>query len=235
LFLSACQNQSAEQSQKPAIGVMTALPLFWGEGDAKLIVQGSDQRAVILKRLGEDRKVLPVDTLSKVSLEKISLLILAQPRLLSGEEIIQLDDWTRRGGKLILFADPILSWPSQLPLGDARRAPLNSLLDPLFNHWGLSLSAKLPVTGAIEKQMIFGRVAALVTSGIWRNGNARCTLAAEGIIAECVFGQGKAILVADTDILNQLLWAESGIANDRAIMGLIERIESNAQKETVAE
>ena len=81
----------------------------------------------------------PVDLPSR--LPDGALLLAAQPRALPAEELVALDAWVRRGGRLVLLADPLLEWPSELPLGDPRRPPLAFPDTGLLKHWGLRLDA----------------------------------------------------------------------------------------------
>ncbi len=204
---------------------MTALPLFWGEGTPKDILNGADQRAEIIRRLGGDRKIIPLDRVERSDLKEISLLLLAQPRLLTGQELVALDAWVRAGGRALIFADPLLSWPSAFPFGDARRPPLSSLLDPLLSHWGLVLKAA-PSPTEISKVEVSGLPIAVLSPGAWLSKNSSCILGSEDVVAECAIGKGKVVLVADADLLDARLWAESGIANGEAVLHLINRLEA---------
>ena len=69
------------------------------------------------------------------------MLLAAQPRALPAEELVALDAWVRRGGRLLLLADPMLEWPSERPLGDRLRPPALFADTGLLQHWGLRLDA----------------------------------------------------------------------------------------------
>ena len=53
--------------------------------------------------------------------------------------LVELDQWVRGGGRLLLLADPMLEWPSERPLGDRLRPPPAFADTGLLAHWGLRL------------------------------------------------------------------------------------------------
>lgn len=184
-----------------AIGMMSALPLFWAEG-ATPGEGGARSPLVDLLR------ARPVDHIDAASLRGLDVLILAQPRLLQPAELVAFDDWVRRGGRAVIFADPLLVWPSELPLGDPRRAPLTSLLDPLMAHWGLILAPAAQGGGGVDRRMLStGHI--LMMAGASRflpAGKTACELEDNGLMALCRIGKGRVRLVADADLLDDRLW-----------------------------
>jgi hypothetical protein len=140
---------------------------------------------------------------------------LAQPRAFSPAELVQLDSWVRKGGRLLILADPALQWGSLYPLGDKRRPLFTSMLSPLFAHWGLELV--LPIADA--EPMAIRKIGKLSirtqAPGEWlkinRGGSARCALAEGGLLADCKIGKGRALLVADADLLDTAYWEGRGM------------------------
>lgn len=204
---------------------MTALPLFGTTADPDIILNGPDQRASIIRTLSERHSVTPLARLDAQSLEKSAILILAQPRALSGEELVALDAWVRNGGRVLVFTDPELLWPSDLPLGDPRRAPPIGLLDPLLAHWGLVLeSTPMSDTGPSRIFNFENMQIAVAWAGRWKAASPGCRTEAERMIADCRIGKGRALLVADADMLDERLWEESGVDNESAIQALLARV-----------
>lgn len=160
----------------PRLTLFTALPLLWGEGDPADILNGQTGRSPLLDGLD----VRGIDVVSAQTLSS-DVLVVAQPRAMAPEELVALDGWVRGGGRAIIFADPLLKWPSRFPLGDRRRAPPVTLLDPLLTHWGVTLEAG--------------------TDGIgrWRPGPCAPL---DSVTIECPIGRGRALLVADADELD---------------------------------
>jgi hypothetical protein len=182
---------------------MSALPLFWPEGD---VSQGldpeKDRRAPIIQQLSDDYHIAPLDFLSDKTLAPVRRLVLVQPRALQPAELVALDDWVRKGGQLLIFADPLLEWPSQYPLGDKRRPQPSTLLDPLFLHWGLKLTILAPDPDHPVHFILGGKSFESLSMGQWESDGKACKVAPTKVEARCSLGAGKAILVADADILN---------------------------------
>ncbi len=192
------------------VGAVTALPLFWPEG------KGIGE---LLAGVGEggpapvtSHKVRAIDHVDATTLAGLDALLIAQPRLFRPEELVALDHWIGEGGRALIFADPLLLWPSVLPPGDPRRPPLTSLLDPLLAHWGVRLEPARRDAAGVERRMLdSGHVMLLagasrftvVDSGERR---ARCALAGRGLMALCRVGRGEVRLVADADLLDERLW-----------------------------
>lgn len=195
----------------PTVGIVSALPLFWPEGvapAAQLSPGPTDRRGPLVEAL--DARA--VDMIDAASLSRLDTLILAQPRLLQPVELVALDDWIRKGGRAIVFADPLLMWPSGLSVADPRRAPLTSLLDPLLIHWGLRLEPVAPGEQGVRRAMLSsGHV--LIIAGASRfsltpdeKSAASCALAEGSLMALCKVGGGSVRLIADADMLDDRLW-----------------------------
>jgi ABC-type uncharacterized transport system len=181
---------------------MSALPLFWGEGGPHAILQGDDQRAPLIRQLSVAHTLTPLDWLDAESLAGIGTLLLAQPRGLSPDELAALDAWVRGGGRVLVFADPLLVWPSDFGLGDRRRAPPVTLLDPLLGHWGLTLESPEGNAPAPATITVDGKAARGLGVGIWSTRSPGCTVAPDTHWAECRIGKGRAVLVGDADMLD---------------------------------
>jgi hypothetical protein len=199
--------------------VLTALPLFWGEGGPADIVNGTARRAPLITLLDEQWLIKPVDVLDAAALGQTSRLLMAQPRGLRPEELVALDEWVRKGGRTIVFADPLLLWPSARPLGDPKRAPPVTLLDPLFSHWGLVLESPAEATDAV--MAVNDMTGIGVGMGTWRTTAKNCQVSPDQRWAECRIGKGVAILVADADVLD----LETTPENEAAIQALITRLQ----------
>ena len=187
--------------QRPRVTLMTALPLVWGEGDAADIVQGRTGRSETLKRLERTFDVRAIDTLSATTLGR-NVAIVAQPRRLTPTELVAFDKWVRSGGRVMIFADPELVWPSRYPPGDNRRAPPVELLDPLLTHWGIALGDSDRQERVISVNNVAVR---LLAAGAW-TGPKTCTVVVPEML-DCRIGKGRVLLVGDADLLDARLWA----------------------------
>lgn len=184
---------------RPPLLLMTALPIVWGEGGAFDPASGPAQSYRLLE--GEF-EVRPIDAIEPDTLRGQRLMLLAQPRLLAPEEMATLDEWVRGGGRILVLADPRLGWPSRFPPGDGRRPPDATLLHPLLTHWGLRLD---PGSGGRRVERIGVRRLRLDTPGSFSATGPACRVS-PAFLARCRIGEGKALLVADADLLADPLW-----------------------------
>lgn len=199
------------RTEKPlTVGVVTALPLFWPEGEAVGGIVNGAREGGMPPVTGHEAHA--IDQVDALALRGMDALLIAQPRLFRPEELVAVDEWVRGGGRALIFADPLLVWPSDLPPGDPRRPPLTSLLDPLLAHWGLRLEpVRTGRTGIDRKMLATGHVVMLAAASRFSpvaggEGRARCRLAERGLMALCRVGRGEARLVADADLLDDRLW-----------------------------
>ena len=195
------------------VGVVSALPIFWSESNsiAGHLQVGTDGGGMPL-RMASRHEWKPVDHVDAHALRSLSALLIAQPRLLQPDELVALDAWVRAGGKAVVLADPMLVWPTALPLGDARRAPSTSLLDPLLTHWGMRLEPVRVGQESVSRRMLESGHA-LMTSAASRFSllpataeAVKCVLSEGGFVATCQVGGGHVQLVADADIIDDRLW-----------------------------
>jgi hypothetical protein len=194
-----------------SVGVFTSLPIVWPEAHdirSQLSNQSPPHWALgVLRQSGE---VMPLNSLTEIP--KLKLLILAQPRPLSPLENVALDDWVQRGGRVLLFADPMLTAESAFALGDKRRPQDVVLLSPILSRWGLELTfdEDRPVGGYAVKWP--GGALPVNLPGRFRLGKVsrHCRLVAEGLGAKCRIGMGLVLAIADAALLEDSDPAELG-------------------------
>lgn len=216
LLLSAMRYLRPEPSTNlPKLGLMTTLPLQWSEGGIEAAVAAGAAPHPAHARLTKAYEIVPVDNLVGLDKLRLSVLLLAQPRALSPQELVVLDEWVRGGGRVLILADPALMWGSLYPLGDKRRPLFTSLLSPLFSHWGLELVLPIDEKQPLAEIDIDGMHLRTQTMGEWQakgeaSGNP-CTIARPPVLADCKAGKGRAVLVADADLLDTVYWEGRGV------------------------
>lgn len=223
---------------KPHIGLMTTLPLRWAEGNVASSLDPNMKPSGAYETLSARYKIDLVDNVNGLAKTKSRVLVLAQVRALAPAELSQLDDWVRSGGRLLIFADPALAWESSYPLGDKRRPLFTSLLSPLFSHWGVELVLPMDQSAASEIHKFGTLSVRMPTLGAWQKrattDGAVCRITLHHIIADCKIGKGRAILVADADVLDDAQWQATGIrvltsaddfANMDFVLSLIEALQ----------
>ena len=185
--------------------LLSALPLVWGELGP---LDDRARPAAAYGALEREFRIRPLDALDARSLGSGGLLLAAQPRALAPEELVALDDWVRGGGRALILTDPMLHWPSELPFGDVRRPPAIGLLGPLLAHWGLELEPPRQAAAAVTSIAAGGepRRIILFAPGRFRARGGACAVRAEGLVAECRLGKGRAILIPDADMMHDRLW-----------------------------
>jgi len=190
---------------RPELGVMGTLPLYWGEaeglGDLLDPARDAHWARPVLER---DYRLVPLDWLGETGISRVRLLLLAQPRPLAPEENVALDAWVRAGGRLLLFADPMLTGESGFAVGDRRRPQDVALLSPILAHWGLVLEFPEDQPAAMRRVTAADAAIPVRLAGRFvQRGNARdCSIEAEGLIAHCRLGAGRVLIVADAALLD---------------------------------
>jgi hypothetical protein len=139
----------------------------------------------------------------KDPLAGLGLLVMAQPRALAPQENVALDRWVRKGGRLLLFADPMLTAQSAYAFGDRRRPESMVMLSPILARWGLVLEFDAEQPGGLRDAELLGSKIPVDLPGrlAAMRGKARCALLAEGLAASCRIGKGGALVVADAALL----------------------------------
>lgn len=191
LSLQARRVQPLDPPRKPPLALLTSLPIVFGEGFGL-----NDAGSPALGALSGRFDVRPISTTSAKELGP-SLLLMAQPLAQTPENLVALDDWVRRGGRILLLADPLLEWPSSRPLGDPLRPPPMFADTGLLAHWGLRLDAP-DERGRAERTLAGYKI--LTRSPGTLHGT--CEISPDGLVAECSIGKGWAAVVADADLLD---------------------------------
>jgi hypothetical protein len=202
-------------NDRPALLLLTSLPIVFGEqfslGDG-----GSPALTALSKRY----RVLPIGVASGAELARAHLLLMAHPAAQPPEDLVALDDWVRRGGRVLLLADPLLEWPSSRPLGDPLR-PAPMFTDTgLLNHWGLRLDA--PDRRGREPLGLAGYNIMTDSPGRLAGG---CDISRDALVAHCRIGKGRATVVADADLLDPKRLGTGADHNLDALMAELAELE----------
>ena len=189
----------------PELALMGTIPIYWGEAHSlddllSVDTHGHWARAVIERQF----HLRPLDYLSAEALAGRERLLLAQPRGFAPEENVALDAWLRAGGRLLLFADPYMTGESHFALGDRRRPQDVALLSPILAHWGLELTYDSLQPDRVQARDFAGTALPVRLAGRFElTGEAPdCRVFAEGLLADCTFGAGRAVIVADAAMLD---------------------------------
>lgn len=215
LLAAIAASRPTDGGPKPSLGLMTTLPLQWSEGGIEADLAEDAEPHPAFARLSRQYDIRPIDDFAALTPKSMPLLLLAQPRALAPSELARLDNWVRQGGRVLILADPALQWGSLYPLGDKRRPLFTSMLSPLFTHWGIELV--LPMVDEVPAAIrSMGKLTIRTqTPGEWlpkrNDGKSPCAISAKGLVADCKMGKGRAVLVADADILDTAFWEGQGM------------------------
>lgn len=186
---------------RPQLGLFTTLPILWRESDGVAeLVASPEPPHWANAALAARYRVAALDVLDPPA--GLRDLVVAQPRVLGPHENVALDDWVRAGGRVLLFADPMLTWPSAFAIGDRRRPQDIVLLSPILARWGLELrfdEAQAPGEHEGPDGFPVNLAGMLTLTG--QGHESRCTVAAAGLVASCRVGAGHALIVADAALL----------------------------------
>lgn len=186
------------------IGLFTSLPILWQEThDLSDLLKSDAPPHWALEVIERHGRVLPLDTLAagdgKLPLARDGLLVIVQPRPLAPEENVALDNWVRSGGRVLLFADPMLTSQSVFALGDRRRPQDMVLLSPILARWGLELQFDERQPYGERKVELLGGTTAVNLPGSFAviAGAADCHIESRGLAVHCRIGAGRLFAVAD--------------------------------------
>jgi hypothetical protein len=197
--------------------LLTSLPLVFGE---RLSLEGGGSKA--LQALERRYNVVPIALADASSLGERRLLLMAHARAQPAEALVELDRWVRGGGQILLLADPALEWHSERALGDPLRPSPMFPDTGLLAHWGLRLDA--PERRGPSRRKLAGREVLTLSPGML---HGRCVTSRDQFVADCKLGKGRAIVVADADLLDVDEAGGSTAGNLQALLLQLAALERN--------
>lgn len=217
------QGTQQRLAERAPLGLMTSLPIYWPEGAELQVTLESQAPLPWVRRALEERyELVPLDSLSAGGgadtasdpLARFKHLLIAQPRGLSPADNVSLDEWVRRGGRLLLVLDPMLTGQYAVPIGDPRHPVAVGLIPPVLIRWGLDMrfSENQPFEPRQESYgdgavpvLLAGEVVLAdddpAASEADRAARGTCRILGQGIAAQCEVGQGRVTVLADAALL----------------------------------
>lgn len=209
LFAVARSGRGGANDADRRVLLFTTLPILWPEtariGDALNPGAPTHWALAVLRETGEVRAIDALATEGGgAAIGQAHLLVMAQPRALSGQENVALDAWVRAGGRVLLFADPMLTAGSAYAIGDPRRAQDIAMLSPILHRWGLDLTFDDTQTPGERMAQVAGGPMPVNLAGQFvpvGAAGATCTIRDAGLVARCGIGKGMVLAVADAAVL----------------------------------
>ncbi len=211
--MAGCAKPSDRSNLPQVIGISTSLPIVWPEAAELSDLLHDDApphwALGVLQKRGD---VKPLDSLAvpgasggqaALPLPPDALLVLAQPFPFSPQEHVALDTWVRSGGKVLVFADPMLTAHSDYALGDRRRPQSIIKLAPILARWGLMLAFDAKQSPGVRHVQVAGGAMPVNLPGKLSLGPGprHCQPEADGLLAYCTVEKGRALIVADAAML----------------------------------
>jgi hypothetical protein len=212
--LAVAGRRNAATDEKPTLMLLTSLPIVFGE---QFAIDGGGSPA--LQALESRYRVRSISVTSPGELRSGNLLLMAHPLAQTAENLVALDEWVRRGGRVMLLADPMLEWPSERPLGDPLRpAPMFSDTG-LLARWGLRLDTPEKPGPKMQK---LAELQVMTDSPGTLHGS--CRTSADRLMADCQVGKGRAIVVADADFVRADQLGGAAGNNLKALLALLDEL-----------
>ena len=211
LLLSACSagqaDDGASLEERDSVGLFTTLPIYWGEGaDISSILSGGGETDWVRSLIESRFDITPLDALEPETIEGTGRIIMAQPRPLAPSENAALDNWVRAGGRLLVFADPMLTRHSEFGIGDKRRQQDVVVLSPILSRWGLALYFDEEQPEGERWVEAYGGNFPVNLAGRFElsapGEDSECMVSETGLLAQCNVGQGRVTLLADAALLD---------------------------------
>ena len=210
--------------QKPRLLLLSSLPILFGPAfptnDEFFIDGPPDGEGNVLQKALEGSELVGIATTSAEELAKGRVLLMAHPRAQTAENLVALDAWVRSGGRLLLLADPAFAIERGPPTLGGNYPPPFFADTGLLGHWGLLLDG--PLTHGTAQLELSGEAVEVRSPGRFRKVGGDCALEADGFLADCAIGEGRALLLADADFI--IAEGEQGDANRAALAALIDRL-----------
>lgn len=212
-FAVASGSRSSSRPAAPGdVGLFTSLPILWNEyGELSELLKPEAESHWAVAVLAQRGTIRPLDRIAPLP-QDLGLLVMAQPRALSPDENVALDQWVRGGGRVLLFADPMLTQHSHFPIGDRRRPEGTVLLSPILTRWGVTLEFDEAQAVGPRTVDLFGQPATVNLAGqlVPAQDATHCRAEAEGLAVLCTVGAGSVLIVADAALLEPVHDGDAG-------------------------
>ena len=228
LALAAVIAGRGRGTDNPPIGLFTSLPILWQEaGDVRDLLRSDVPPHWARRVIAAQGHLQPLDTLAgkdgKLPMPPRALLVMAQPRALAPSENVALDDWVRGGGRVLLFADPMLTADSAFAFGDKRRPQEVALLSPILRRWGLELQFDEQQALGEREIPLFGSTVPVNLPGRFAATCQRCLSEGDGLAVHCRIGRGEVLAMADAALLEEGN-ATDTVNREKALAELLKRL-----------
>ena len=139
---------------KTVVGVVSSLPIYGGPGNPQLGEPAYKPAWAVVTQLEQMFQVRQINLDSGPVEEDVDVLMLVHPSKLTGIARYEIDQFVLRGGRALIFVDPLSEESAKTPDHDNPLAPKNSALPDLFKAWGVELVPGMLVADARAAQRV---------------------------------------------------------------------------------
>lgn len=128
--------QGLSTPQQPVVGLLSALPLNGGFDPQ---TRQPSSPWMVLEEIRQQFQVESLKAGIDQIPEQVSVLMLVHPKGLPEATLYAIDQFVLRGGKLLVFVDPLSEADHSMPMLPGEPPLRDSDLEPLFKAWGVRL------------------------------------------------------------------------------------------------
>ena len=139
---------------KTVVGVVSSLPIYGGPGNPQLGEPAYKPAWAVVTQLEQMFQVRQINLDLGPVEEDVDVLMLVHPSKLTGIARYEIDQFVLRGGRALIFVDPLSEESAKTPDPDNPLAPKDSALPDLFKAWGVELVPGMLVADARAAQRV---------------------------------------------------------------------------------
>ncbi|MCZ6636712.1 MAG: Gldg family protein [Alphaproteobacteria bacterium] len=123
--------------ERKTIGLMSWLPVRGFPGSMMARMSSMGRPWQLVGHLDQLFQVVNVPTTSDEVPKKVDVLFVLHPAKLSDKTAYAIDQFLLRGGRALIFVDPLAEIAQRVPGAGGKFVPTQSDLGPIFKAWGL--------------------------------------------------------------------------------------------------
>jgi ABC-type uncharacterized transport system involved in gliding motility auxiliary subunit len=210
-----------DKPEKQKVALYTTLPLPFGPGGPMAMVQGNSQPYALYLQMREQYQVTHLEPDFAAIPADINLLMILHPRPMSSLQLYAIDQFIMRGGRLMLFIDPMSEMALSMRnsggmVPDPMAPPLSSDMEQLLTTWGVKLApGQVAADGKFAQQVSIqeGRpLYYLPWIGVQSSAFARDSLSVQGLRQINVATSGILQLLPRDGLKSEGLFTTSDVA-----------------------
>ena len=141
-------------AKKPVVGLISSLPVHGGPGNPQAGEPAFKPPWAVITQLEQIFEVRQVNLEAGPVEGDVNILMLIHPSKLSGIERYEVDQFVLKGGKALVFVDPLSEESAKVPDPENPLDPKDSALPDLFTAWGVELVPGMLVADARAAQRV---------------------------------------------------------------------------------